>query len=279
MFLVIGWALHYLPFFIMQRQLFLHHYFPALYCAILLLGAVFDLATLTFKPRFRLQVAGVVFLLALWAFYHWSPLVYGGQWTKNECTKAKWLSNWDFSCADFNEKYSDYKHNAQPILAGTEHLVAGGNETTAMEAAAKVEPVHDVFQAKLDQEARPKASIAPIKEKHPAGPEHVLRIVDEEEDGERDPLLKPKKEDTTSANEEAKDRAEAAPIPDAQGGGQTAKGEAPLEVLQEIKREEGKADKLEEEGTKTTTSIDTSTEGIPGIDRDDTHVVPQDEDE
>ncbi|KAI6094514.1 glycosyltransferase family 39 protein [Pisolithus sp. B1] len=35
-FLFTGYALHYLPFFLMSRQLFLHHYFPALYFAILL---------------------------------------------------------------------------------------------------------------------------------------------------------------------------------------------------------------------------------------------------
>jgi len=33
-FLVLGWFLHYFPFFIMSRQLFLHHYFPALYFAV-----------------------------------------------------------------------------------------------------------------------------------------------------------------------------------------------------------------------------------------------------
>lgn len=33
-FLVLGWFLHYFPFFLMSRQLFLHHYFPALYFAV-----------------------------------------------------------------------------------------------------------------------------------------------------------------------------------------------------------------------------------------------------
>jgi len=34
---VLGWAFHYFPFYLMQRQLFLHHYFPALYFAIIAL--------------------------------------------------------------------------------------------------------------------------------------------------------------------------------------------------------------------------------------------------
>lgn len=180
MFLVIGWAMHYLPFFIMQRQLFLHHYFPALYCAILLLGTVFDLATITFKPKVRLQVAAVVMVLALWSYWHFSPLVYAGQWTKKECTSSKWLKNWDFSCADFNDKYSDYypKH-AQAVEISA---VTPGNDTATLEAP-KVEPVRDVFQAKLDQEAKPKASIAPIAaEKKEDEPNLPLRIIEDDDE-------------------------------------------------------------------------------------------------
>ncbi|KAJ3329484.1 hypothetical protein HDU76_007829 [Blyttiomyces sp. JEL0837] len=48
--LVLGWALHYFPFFLMKRQLFLHHYFPSLYFAILMAGVLFDLAVHRLKP-------------------------------------------------------------------------------------------------------------------------------------------------------------------------------------------------------------------------------------
>jgi len=49
-FLFIGWSLHYFPFFIMGRQLFLHHYLPALYFAILLSCCVFRLGHLYSTP-------------------------------------------------------------------------------------------------------------------------------------------------------------------------------------------------------------------------------------
>ncbi|KAJ3071892.1 Protein O-mannosyltransferase 2 [Podochytrium sp. JEL0797] len=39
---VLGWFLHYLPFFIMGRVMYLHHYFPALYFAIILFAFVTD---------------------------------------------------------------------------------------------------------------------------------------------------------------------------------------------------------------------------------------------
>ncbi|KAM0750753.1 glycosyltransferase family 39 protein [Meredithblackwellia eburnea MCA 4105] len=96
-FLVLGWFLHYFPFFLMQRQLFLHHYFPALYFAILLSACVFDLTTSMLKPRIRLQVAIVLLLITLYNFWYFSPLTYAGVWTRQQCENAKWLRNWDFS--------------------------------------------------------------------------------------------------------------------------------------------------------------------------------------
>jgi dolichyl-phosphate-mannose-protein mannosyltransferase len=96
-FLFVGWSLHYLPFFLMSRQLFLHHYFPALYYAILLLCSVFDLVTYTLRPRIRLQIAALLAIIAVWSFVHFSPLAYGTPWTKSQCNSSKWLKTWDFS--------------------------------------------------------------------------------------------------------------------------------------------------------------------------------------
>lgn len=81
----------------MSRQLFLHHYFPALYFAILLCCGVFDLVTSTLKPKVRLQIAGVLVVIAIWNFVYLSPLAYGSMWTKSKCQSARWLSSWDFS--------------------------------------------------------------------------------------------------------------------------------------------------------------------------------------
>ncbi|TDL15830.1 glycosyltransferase family 39 protein [Rickenella mellea] len=96
-FLFMGWALHYFPFYLMSRQLFLHHYFPALYFAILLSCACFDLLTSSFRPRVRFYIAAVLLVVAIWTFAHFSPLAYGSPWTKAQCEKAKWLKTWDFS--------------------------------------------------------------------------------------------------------------------------------------------------------------------------------------
>lgn len=81
----------------MSRQLFLHHYFPALYFAILLSSVVFDLATSTLRPRLRLQVACVMIIIAILSFDKFSPLVYGNAWTRTKCNSARWLRTWDFA--------------------------------------------------------------------------------------------------------------------------------------------------------------------------------------
>ena len=90
-----GWALHFFPFFLMARQLFLHHYHPALWFAILSFCGTFDLVTSSLRPRIRLYTAGVFLFLAIYTFLYFSPLSYGSPWTKGKCEKAKWLKTWE----------------------------------------------------------------------------------------------------------------------------------------------------------------------------------------
>lgn len=60
-FFVYAWACHYLPFFLMQRQLFLHHYLPAHVCSVLALGGVLELV-LTHSIDLPLSAAGPALL-------------------------------------------------------------------------------------------------------------------------------------------------------------------------------------------------------------------------
>ena len=180
-FLFMGWALHYLPFFIMGRQLFLHHYFPALYFAILLLATTFDLATSTVRPRVRLQIAAVLAILAITAFVHFSPLAYGTPWTKKQCKGSKWVKTWDFSCDQFYDNYAQYA-NIQPATptksvtpVATIGGEPGGRPAVVVEDAPKqanhdttsvhvgVEPGRDIFADKAvkDDVKSQAPSIAP----------------------------------------------------------------------------------------------------------------------
>ncbi|KAI8621212.1 Dolichyl-phosphate-mannose-protein mannosyltransferase-domain-containing protein [Chytriomyces sp. MP71] len=73
-----GWFLHYAPFFLMDRVLYLHHYLPALYFSILSVGVSFDVATRKTSNQSRQIICGIVLVVVFLGFVDFSPLSYGG---------------------------------------------------------------------------------------------------------------------------------------------------------------------------------------------------------
>ena len=118
---VLGWALHYFPFYLMQRQLFLHHYFPALYFGIIAFCQIYDFVTrrisvvgLKDKPIIG-RIGAVVFLaLSIVVFTLLSPLAYGNTWTKAECNRVKLFGTWDWDCNTFLDSVSDFPNGVIP---------------------------------------------------------------------------------------------------------------------------------------------------------------------
>ena len=104
---ILGWAFHYFPFYIMARQLFLHHYFPALYFAIMALSQEFDfIANRVQGMTSRRPLIGTLLVagflgLSIYVFTLYSPIVYGDPWTQDACQSAKLLESWDFDCNTF----------------------------------------------------------------------------------------------------------------------------------------------------------------------------------
>ena len=107
---VLGWAFHYFPFYLMQRQLFLHHYFPALYFAIITTCQVYDFAVNRAGGPFGIRDtpaigrSGVAAFLAMsiFAFGLFAPLSYGNPWTQCACQQGKLFETWDFDCTTFH---------------------------------------------------------------------------------------------------------------------------------------------------------------------------------
>ncbi|KAK9468350.1 Dolichyl-phosphate-mannose-protein mannosyltransferase-domain-containing protein [Lipomyces arxii] len=128
---VLGWALHYFPFFLMERQLFLHHYLPALYFAILGAVVAWDFATRkVLRNKYVIAVAtGLVAAAAVYVFVLLSPLIYAEAWTKTQCEDSKLMANWDFDCNTFGESYE-----ASRVVS---------HEAVATEAAEAVNAVRD----------------------------------------------------------------------------------------------------------------------------------------
>ncbi|BGP49458.1 Dolichyl-phosphate-mannose--protein mannosyltransferase 1 [Rhodotorula kratochvilovae] len=179
-FLFVGWALHYGPFFLMGRQLFLHHYFPALYFALLLSATAFDLGTARLRPRLRLAVVLALVGAAVIAWWALSPLAYAGEWTRGRCERAKrWGKNWDFSCGDFPVSYDAYHPSAFATLPA-----GGADGAAAAEAKTSVAPAVQPGRGGFVP-----AEKAPLSSSVPAAPHAVAEAV---RDAERDgPLFAP----------------------------------------------------------------------------------------
>ncbi|KAM5243840.1 protein O-mannosyl-transferase 2 isoform 3-T3 [Hipposideros larvatus] len=108
--LLLGWVLHYFPFFLMGRVLYFHHYFPAMLFSSMLTGLLWD--TLLRLCAWSLassalaggiHVAGVLSLLlvAAYSFYLFHPLAYGmvgplAQDPRSPMAGLRWLESWDF---------------------------------------------------------------------------------------------------------------------------------------------------------------------------------------
>ena len=113
---VLGWAFHYFPFFLMQRQLFLHHYLPALYFAIMAVCQIYDFGMSRIEGPFGFRDtptigrSGVVLFLAasIAAFTMYAPLTYGNPWTQSACQSVKLFDTWDFDCNQFHTSVSSY---------------------------------------------------------------------------------------------------------------------------------------------------------------------------
>ncbi|KAJ2401178.1 hypothetical protein GGI23_001566 [Coemansia sp. RSA 2559] len=97
-FFTAAWVCHYVPFFLMGRELFIHHYFPALWMAILVLAFTLDLFTARMPPVIRWAVYAAAASATLHAFHTFSYITYARMWTKDACLRTKWLSTWDFDC-------------------------------------------------------------------------------------------------------------------------------------------------------------------------------------
>ncbi|KAK6461215.1 dolichyl-phosphate-mannose-protein mannosyltransferase [Scheffersomyces coipomensis] len=97
---LLGWFIHYAPFFYMERELFLHHYLPALYFSILLLAQFIE-----YQISKRKYIGyGLMIIIGVgssYCFYQFLPLIYGLDWSVSECNQSKWFSSWDFDCMTY----------------------------------------------------------------------------------------------------------------------------------------------------------------------------------
>ncbi|CAG8608238.1 6097_t:CDS:10 [Diversispora eburnea] len=91
----VGWLLHYIPFCIMGRVTYLHHYFPALYFSILMAGFVLDHFTSTCNSKIKNVIFGICYLIITGIFLYFKDISFGMDYPSKEYKDRKWLSTWN----------------------------------------------------------------------------------------------------------------------------------------------------------------------------------------
>ncbi|KAI9831248.1 MAG: hypothetical protein M1819_005176 [Sarea resinae] len=90
----LGWFLHYLPFIAMARVTYVHHYYPALYFAILVEGFVVDHVTSTLPGRARWAVYLVLYAGVVGLFWLFRAISFGMVGPSKQWAHLKWFDSW-----------------------------------------------------------------------------------------------------------------------------------------------------------------------------------------
>lgn len=96
---VIGWFLHYLPFVIMARVTYVHHYYPALYFAILLFGFLADWFLRNRTTVVRYSAYGLLDATVIGLYIYFMPICWGMTGPNKQYSYMKWFDNWRMSDA------------------------------------------------------------------------------------------------------------------------------------------------------------------------------------
>lgn len=121
-----GYLFHYIPYFFVERTLFLHHYLPAFTFKVLLMTALLEHLHYLLKYILKLRFIANVFvfgilvwlMFVLHVFKKFSVLSYGTtDLSTNDILSLRWKDTWDFivhkswSAQRFIKKYDRFLEN------------------------------------------------------------------------------------------------------------------------------------------------------------------------
>ncbi|SPO03826.1 probable dolichyl-phosphate-mannose--protein mannosyltransferase [Cephalotrichum gorgonifer] len=91
---IIGWVLHYLPFVIMARVTYVHHYYPALYFAILTFGFLADWTLRNRKQAVQYAAYGLMYTVIIGLYIYFIPICWGMTGPNKQYRYMKWFDTW-----------------------------------------------------------------------------------------------------------------------------------------------------------------------------------------
>lgn len=93
----LGWFLHYLPFVVMARVTYVHHYYPALYFAILTFGFLVDWLLRNQSKALQYGVYSVLYTLCIGLYAYFIPICWGMTGPNKKYRYMKWFDTWRMS--------------------------------------------------------------------------------------------------------------------------------------------------------------------------------------
>src|SRR5687768_15934805 len=93
----VGYVVYYIPYFLVERTLFLHHYLPSVVFKLLLLTSMIDHLNQYLLPR-PISIGLIVVLVASasYALIKLLPLSYGsGELSADQVLQLKWKPTWN----------------------------------------------------------------------------------------------------------------------------------------------------------------------------------------
>ncbi|KAL2160244.1 hypothetical protein VTH06DRAFT_1417 [Thermothelomyces fergusii] len=94
---ILGWFLHYLPFVIMARVTYVHHYYPALYFAILTFGFLADWFLRNRSKAVQLGAYALLDATVIGLYIYFIPICWGMTGPNKQYRYMKWFDTWRMS--------------------------------------------------------------------------------------------------------------------------------------------------------------------------------------
>lgn len=101
-FPMLAWGLHFMPFIIMARVTYVHHYLPCLYFALLVMAYLFEVTTKRWAKSksgnlMRVCVYGAYYAGVIACFFYFSPISFGMKGPVSDFEYLDWLPGWFIS--------------------------------------------------------------------------------------------------------------------------------------------------------------------------------------
>lgn len=90
----IAWLSNYLPFVVMGRVIYVHHYAPALYFAIILFGSIMNYYLEKSRYYLKIPIYLILFAGCIYIYVKFSPICQGMTGSMVKYQYLKWLSSW-----------------------------------------------------------------------------------------------------------------------------------------------------------------------------------------